>query len=145
MYSCRQWCNESEAAGEASRSMVPTAPPPPVTLFCLLVWDACHVVGTTCNAHCAIHLGGWGCYKPPSSSMVKSWWRSRGLALWKLQRICILRYLNLGLIFPTIRDGYAFFMCIVVQIHRKIPQVQNFQFSGFLSEKKWVCSIVLAG
>ena len=28
--------------------------------------------------HCTIHLGGWERYKPLSSSMVESWWRSRG-------------------------------------------------------------------
>ena len=28
-----------------------------------------------------------------------------------------------------------FFMCIAVQSHRKIPKVQSFQFSSFLSEK----------
>ena len=42
-------------------------------------------------------------------------------------------------------DGYAFLMCIAVQSHRKIPKVQNFQVPSFLSEKKCVSSIVLAG
>ena len=41
-----QWRGESEAAGEAARLM---APPSPVILFCLLIWNACHVVGTACN------------------------------------------------------------------------------------------------
>ena len=95
--------------------------------------------------HCAIHLGGWGRYKPPSSSIVKSWWRSRGLTTWKLQRICILCYLNPGLLFPkNTWMAIHFFMYIAVQSHRKIPKVQNFQFSSFLSEKKSVCSIVPA-
>ena len=40
-----QWRGESEAAGEAARLMAP----PPDILFCLLVWDACYAVGTTCN------------------------------------------------------------------------------------------------
>ena len=72
----------------------------------------------------------------PSSSMVESWWRSRGLAPWKLQRICILQYLILGLILPNNRWMVMhFFMCIAVQSHRKIPKVQSFQFSSFLSEK----------
>ena len=96
--------------------------------------------------HCAIHLGGWGRYKPPSSSMVESCWRSRGLAPWKLQRICILWYLNLGLILPNNTWMVMhFFICIAVQNHRKIPKIQNLQFSSFLSEKKCVCSIVPAG
>ena len=80
-----------------------------------------------------------GGYKAPSSSMVESWWTSRELAPWKLQRICILRYLNLGLILPNNTWMVThFFMCIAVQSHRKIPKVQNFQFSSFLSEKR-VC------
>ena len=91
--------------------------------------------------HCAIHLSGCGRYKQaPSSSKVeswwRSWWRSRGLAPWKLQRICILRYLILGLILPNNRWMVMhFFMCIAVQSHKKIPKVQSFQFSSFLSEK----------
>ena len=40
-----QWRGESETAGEAARLMVT----PPVILFCLLVWNACYAVGTTCN------------------------------------------------------------------------------------------------
>ena len=68
--------------------------------------------------------------------MVGSWWRSRGLATWKLQRICILRYLILGLILPNNRWMLMhFLMCIAVQSHRKISKVQTFQFSSFLSEK----------
>ena len=49
-----QWRGESEAAGKAALLMAP--PPPPVILFCLLVWDACHVVGTTVGRHCALHI-----------------------------------------------------------------------------------------
>ena len=72
----------------------------------------------------------------PNISMVESWWRSRGLALWMLQRICILRYLILGLILPNNKWMVMhFFMCIAVQSHRKIPKVQSFQFSSFVSEK----------
>ena len=44
--------------------------------------------------HCAIHLGGWGATSPPATCRVK------------VQRICILRYLNLG---QQYVDGYAFF------------------------------------
>ena len=64
----------------------------------------------------------------------------------KLQRICILRYLNPGLILPnnTWMITHSF-LSIAVQSHKKIPKVQNFHFSSFLSEKKCVCSIVLVG
>ena len=82
--------------------------------------------------HCAIHLDGWRRYKLPSSSMVESWW--------------ILQYLNLDLILSNNTWMVMhFFMCIAVQSHRKMPKVQNFQFSSFLSDKKRVCFIVLAG
>ena len=129
-----QWCGGSEAAEEAARLMAP----PPVIFFCLLVWDACHVVGTICNDRRSLRstFGWMGAPQAPNSSMVESWWRFRGLALWKLQRICILWYLNLGLILPNNTWMIMhFFMCIAVQSHRKIPKVQNFQFSSFLSEK----------
>ena len=133
-----QWRGGSEAAGEAPGIM---APPPPVMLFCLLVWDAYYVVGTTCNDRRSLrNTFGWmGRYKPPPPPPPATC----GV---KVQRICILRYLNLGLILPNNRWMVMhFFMCIAVQSHRKIPKVQNFQFSSFLSERKCVCSIVLAG
>ena len=128
----------SEAAGEAARLMAPSPSHTFLPLGNVLVWDACHVVGTTCNDRRSLrNTFGWmGALQSPSSSMVESWWRSRGRAPWKLQRICILWYLNLGLILPN--NSWMvmhFFMCIAVQSHRKIPKVQNFQFSSFLSEK----------
>ena len=90
--------------------------------------------------HCAINLDGWGRYKPRSSSMVKPWWRSKGLATWKLKKICILWYLNPGLLPPNSKWMVMnFFMYITVKSHRKIPKVQNFQFSSFFIRKK-MCS-----
>ena len=92
-----QWRGGSEAAREAARLMTP----PQSYFFCLLVWDAYYVVGTTCNDRRSLNTFEWmWVLQAPSSSMVDSWWRSRGLALWKLQRICILRYPILGLILP---------------------------------------------
>ena len=41
-----EWRGGSEAAGEAARLM---APHPQSYFFCLFVWDAYHVAGTTCN------------------------------------------------------------------------------------------------
>ena len=130
----QQWRGGSKAAGEAARLMAP----PKSYFFCLLVWGAYHVVGTTCNDRRSLRstFEWMRALQAPSSSMVESWWRSRGLAPWKLQRICILRYLYLGLILPNNRWMVMhFFMCIAVQSHRKIPKVQSFQFSSFLSEK----------
>ena len=121
-----QWRGGSEAAGEAARLM---APPLQSYFFCLLVWDAYHVVGTTCNDRRSLrNTFEWmRVLQAPSSSMVESWWRFRGLGPWKLQRICILRYLILGLILPNNRWMVMhFFMCIAVQSHRKIPKAQSF-------------------
>ena len=39
----------------------PYGAPSPVILFCLLVWDAFHVVGTTCNDHWSFHVVGTAC------------------------------------------------------------------------------------
>ena len=59
-----------------------------------------------------------------------------GRVLVEVQGACILQYLILGLILPNNRWMVThFFMCIAVQSHRKIPKVQSFQFSSFLSEK----------
>ena len=60
-----QWRGESEAAGEAARLM---ARPPPVILFYLLVWDTCHVVGTTCKDRGSLSntFGRMGATSPPA-------------------------------------------------------------------------------
>ena len=79
----------------------------------------------------AIHLSGCGRYRPQQFHC-----RVLVEVHWKPRRICILRYLILGLILPNNRwIVMHFFMCIVVQSHRKIPKVQSFQFSSFLSGK----------
>ena len=120
-----QWRGGSEAAGGQPYQWRP----PPVMLFCLLVWDACHDVGTTCNDRWSLsNKFGLGRHKPRSSSLVKSWWSSRGLATWKLQRICILWYLNPGLLLPNNTWMVMHpFIYIAVKSHRKIPKVQNSQ------------------
>ena len=108
---------------------------PPVILFCLLVQDACHVVGTTCNDRQLLcNTFGWmGALQAPKQ------FHSRvlmELTPWKLQRICILRHLNLGLILPNnIWMVMHFFMCISVQSHGKIPKVQK-TFNSQVSYQK---------
>ena len=61
-----QWRGGSEAAGEAPRIMAP--PSTQSCFFCLLVWDAYYVVGTTCNDRRSLrNTFEWmGRYKPPS-------------------------------------------------------------------------------
>ena len=109
------------------------------SFFCLLVWDGCHVVSTTCNDRWSLRdtFVLMGVLQAPSCSMVKSWWRSRGLASYKLQRICILWYLNPSLLLPnnTWMVMHFFFMYIAVQSRRKIRKVQNFQFARFYQKK----------
>ena len=70
-----QWRGGSEAAGEAARLM---APPPQSYFFCLLVWDAYHVVGATCNDRRSLHntFEWMRALQALSSSMVESWWGS---------------------------------------------------------------------
>ena len=117
-----QWRGESEAAGEAARLVVPP-PPPQSYFFCLLVWDACHVVGTTCNDRRSLrNTFGWMGAGGPGGSLAGSSKESGPKSGSNIAQQYV--------------DGYAFFMCIAVQSHRKIPKVQSFQFSSFLSEKK---------
>ena len=82
-----------------------------------------------------------GAYKPPSSSIVGSWWRSRGRAPWKLQRICILWYLNLGLILPiNTWMVYAFFSCVLQYKITRISQRSQIFNSQVSYQKK--CSVL---
>ena len=116
-------------------------PPPPVRLFYFLVWDSCHVVGTTCNDRRSLRntVGWMGALQAPQ--------QFHGRVLVDVQGSSPLTApKNLHLTVPKSGsniaqqcvEGYAFLMCIAVQSHRKIPKVQNFQFSSFLSEKR-VC------
>ena len=69
-----QWRGGSEAAGDAARLMAP----PQSYFFCLLVWDAYHVVGTACKDRRSLrNTFEWmRALQAPSSFMVQSWWRS---------------------------------------------------------------------
>ena len=128
-----QWRGESEAAGEAARLMA--SPSPLVILFCLLVWEACNVVGTTYNNRRSLRstFGWMGALQAP--------YHFYGRVLVEVQGGSSLEApKNLHLMVPKSGpittqqyvDGYAFFMYIAVQSHRKIPKVQNVQFSSFL-------------
>ena len=94
------------------------------------------IVGTTCNDPRSLrNTFGWmGALQAPQQSHGKDLVE---LAPWKLQRICIVRHLNLGLILPNNTWMVMHFvMCIALQNHRKIPKVQNFQFLSFLLKKR---------
>ena len=80
-----------------------------------------------------------GAYKPCSSSIVGSWWRSRGRAPWKLQRICILWYLNLGLILPNNTwMVYAFFHVYCSTKSQENPKGPKFSILKFLIRKNFL-------
>ena len=145
-----QWRGESKAAAEAARLMAPPPPPPPppVIHFCLLVWDACHVVSTTFNYRRSLrNTFGWlRALKTPQQLHGRVLVEVQGLAPWKLQRICILRYLNLGLILPN----NTWMVLHFFQFHcstksQENPKGPKFSILRFLIRKKCVFSIVLAG
>ena len=118
-YQCRPGCavrinhmqrrGESGAAGEAARLMAPP-PPPQSYIFCLLVWDAFHAVGTTSNDRWSLpNTFGWmGALQAPKPLHGRVLVAVQRLAPWKLQRICILRYPNLG---QQYVDSFPFFSC----------------------------------
>ena len=126
-------------------------PPPPVILFGLLVWDGCHVVGTTCNDRRSLrNTFGWmGALQAPQ--------QFHGIVLVEVQGARPLEApKNLHCTVPKSESNILilpnntwmvmqFFTCIAVQSHRKILKVQNFQLSSFLLEKKCVFSLFLAG
>ena len=115
------------------------APSLPQSCF-FVSWSGTRIMSQAQHRSLRNTFGWMGSYKPPPPPPLRSNLRS------EVQRICILRYPNLGIILPNNTWMVMhFFMCIAVQSHRKIPEVQNFQFSSFLSERKCVCSIVLAG
>ena len=111
---------------------------PPSHTFLPLVWDACHVVGTTCNdRHSLCNNFGW-------MGALQALQEFHGRVLVEVQEARPLEApKNLNPTAPKSGsniakqhlDGYAIFMSIVVQSHRKIPKVQNVQFSSFSSEK----------
>ena len=115
------WRGESEAAGEA--------PPPASHTFSSWSAKTCHIVGTT-------YIWWMGALQAPQQFHGRVLVELQGSRPLEAPKICILQYLNLGLIFPNNTWMVMhFLMCIAVQSHRKIRKVQNFQFSSFLSEK----------
>ena len=132
-----QWRGESETAGEAARLMAP----PPVLLFCLLVWDACHPVGTTCNDRRSLrNTFGW-------IGALQGLQQFHGRVLVEVQGACPLEApKNLYLTVPKsgsnvaqqYMDGYAFFhmhCSTKSQEYRKGPK---FSILNFLIRKKIV-------
>ena len=101
-----QWRAESEAA---ARLM---APPPPVILFCLLVWDPCDVVGTTCNDRRSLRNAfGWmGALKAPQQLYGRVLVEVQGARLLEAPKNLHLTVLKSGSnITQQYVDGFAFF------------------------------------
>ena len=125
-------------------------PPPPVILFCLLVWEACHVVGTTCNDYWSFHVVGTACNDRWSLRNKFGWMgvlqapqQFNGKVVVEVQGA---RHLeapkNLHLMVPKSRsiiaqqyvDGYAFF-----HVHCSTKSQENPKgpkFSSFFIRKK---------
>ena len=140
----RQWSGESEAAGETARLMAP----PQSYLSCLLVEDACHVVGTTCNDRRSLrNTFGWmGALQAPQ--------QFHGRVLVEVQGARPLEApKNLHLTVPKSRsniaqqyvDGYASFHVHCSTKSQENPKGPKFSILKFFVRKKCVCSIVLAG
>ena len=107
--------------------------------FGLLVWEACHVVGTTCNRRSLRNrFGSMERYKPPNISMAESWWRSRRARPLEAQRICILWDLNLGLILPNDTWKVIYFSC-ALQCKVTGKSLRSKIFNSQVSYKKKMC------
>ena len=126
--------------------------PPPVILFCLLVWDACHVVGATCNDHWPFHVVGTTCNDRWSLRNTFGWMG----ALQALQQfnfkvvveVQVARHLeapkNLHLMVPKSRsiiaqqyvDGYAFFHVHCSKKSQENPKGPKFPVLKFFIRKK---------
>ena len=91
------------------------------------------------------YLCSLGLERVPSRSKAEPWFGSRGCNPRKLQRICILQYLKLGLKLIQNTWMVMHFSCALqYKVTGKFQKVQNFEFLNFLSEK--MCMFIfLAG
>ena len=141
--SVHQWRGGSEAAGGNPINAPP--PPPPVMLFCLLVWYACHVVGTTCNDRWLLgNTFAWtGTLQAPqqfNSKVVVKVQGARHLEAPKNLHLMVPK--SRSIIAQQCMDGYAFFH---VHCSTKSQRSKIFNSQVFYQKKKCVCSIVPAG
>ena len=121
----QQWRGESKAAGGGSPI---NGAPPQSYFFCLLV---CHVVGTTCNDLRSLrNTFGWmGALQAPQQFHGRV----------KLQRICILRYLNLDLILLNNTQMIMHFFSCELQYKVKGKSQRSKIFNSQVSYQKKMC------
>ena len=127
------------------------APPPPVILFLPLVWDACHVPGTTYNdRQPSRNTFGWmGALQAPPPQQF------HGRVLWEVQGASPLEapknlHLTVPKSGPNITqqyvDDYPFFHVHCSTKSQENPKGSKFSILKFLiRKKKCVCPIALAG
>ena len=124
----------------AIHSGVNAPPPPPKSyFFCLLVWDACHVVGTTCNERRSLrNTFGW-------MGALQSSQQLHGRVLVEVQGARSLKApKNLHLTVPKsgsniaqqYLDGYAMFYVHCSTKSQENPKGPKFQILKFLIRKK---------
>ena len=135
--------------------------PPPVIHFCLLVWDVCHLVGTTCSDHWSFHVIGTTCSDHWSLRNKFGWMgvlqalqQFSGKVVVEVQEAHHLETpKNLHLMVPKSRsiivqqyvDGYVFFHVHCSKKSQENPKGPKFSILKFFIRKKCVCSIVPAG
>ena len=122
--------------------------PLPVILFCLLVWDVCHVIGTTCNdCQSLCNTFGW-------MEVLRGSQQFHGRVLVEVQGTLPLEALkNFQLMVPKSGsniaqqyvDGYPMFHVHCSTKSQQNPRGPKFPVLKFLIRKGCVCSIVLAG
>ena len=96
--------------------------------------------------HCAIHLGGWGCYKPPqqfNGKVLVEVQGARQLEAPKNQHLMVPK--SRSIIAQQYVDGYAFFHVHCSTKSQESPKGPKFSIPKFSIRKKCVCSVVPAG
>ena len=137
LISKEQWSDGSEAAGGGGAVLLMA--PPPVILFCLLVWDACHVVGTTFNDRWSLRnkFGWMGALQAPQQFNGKVVVEVQGARHLEAPK-------NLHLMVPKSRsiiaqqyvDGYAFFHVHCSKKSQENPKGPTFLILKFFYQKK---------
>ena len=103
---------------------------PPQSYF-FASWSGTRVMSQAQHAttvgHWAIHLGGWGRYNPPSSSIIESWWRSRKAP--KNLHLTVPK--SVSNIAQQYVDGYAFFQVYCSTRSQENPKGPKFSILKF--------------
>ena len=88
--------------------------------------------------HCAIDLDRWGATSPPGFLWQSPGGGQGGLVPWKLQRICFLWYLNLGLILLNNTWMVIYFSC-ALQYKVTGKSLRSKIFNSQVSYEKKMC------